>query len=74
MRFKNISNVGEVRIPILGHLTVASGDIADIPADLAPGFAAQPTNWEATDKEAKDLVKSLDEPTTTPEPIEEAAS
>ena len=44
VKFKNVSPSGDLEVPALGRV-IAAGEVFDVPADLADGFAEQPTNW-----------------------------
>ena len=45
MKFKNVSPLGDLEVPVLGRV-VKAGDTFDVPADLVESFAAQSDVWE----------------------------
>lgn len=44
-KFKNVSPLGDLDVPVLYRI-VPAGEVVDVPADLADGFARQPDVWE----------------------------
>lgn len=62
-KFKNISGV-DLSIPALGR-TVKAGDVIEVSADDAEGFAVQVgepgSRWDAVDPAAKKAAKAADE-------------
>ena len=68
MKFKNVSPLGDLEVPVL-RAFVAAGETVEVPDELAEGFALQPITWEPVGRAAKELVKS--EPAdAVEEPIE----
>lgn len=41
-RYRNLDPQGAVTVPALGGLTVAAGEVVDVPASHAPNFDASP--------------------------------
>lgn len=52
--FRNVSPLGALDVPDLGRV-IAAGEVFEVPADLAPMFAAQSTNYEPADEDAETL-------------------
>lgn len=50
-KFKNVSPLGDLDVPTLRRI-VAAGEVIEVPADVAEGFAGQPDVW-APIKEGK---------------------
>ena len=46
MQFKNVSPLGDLFLPALGR-EVKFGEVFEVPADVAEGFTAQPSNWQS---------------------------
>ena len=45
-KFKNVSPFGDLEVPVLGRV-ISAGEVFEVPADLAAGFAEQSNNWTA---------------------------
>jgi hypothetical protein len=45
MKFKNVSPLGDLEVPVLGRV-VKAGEVFEVPADLGESFAAQSDVWE----------------------------
>lgn len=57
-RFRNASPLGALEVPILGHRVVELGEVIEVPDDLLPAFAGQPS-WEPTNKETREAVEAV---------------
>lgn len=45
MKFKNVSPLGDLEVPVLGRV-VKAGETFEVPADLTESFAAQSDVWQ----------------------------
>lgn len=54
-RFKNVSPLGDLDVPDLGQI-VEAGEEFEVSEELAPYFAAQPSNYQAVDAAAEALA------------------
>lgn len=52
MKFRNVSPLGAVEVPILGRV-IEHGETFEVPDDLAPLLAAQTEHYLAVDADAK---------------------
>lgn len=68
-RFKNVSPLGDLEVPLLGHQIVEAGEVVDVPTDLVPAFAGQ-ASWEPTNKETRELVDAVLAERVEPDPVE----
>ena len=53
MKLKNINPLGDVRVAALGMRLVKSGEVVDVPDEVAPLLVIQTANWELPDKAPK---------------------
>lgn len=51
-KFRNVSPLGDLEVPVLG-VVVKAGESVDVPADLVDGFVAQPDVWAPIEKVGK---------------------
>lgn len=53
MKFKNVSPMGDLDVPVLGR-TVAFGEVVEVPAEVGVSFGEQPDVWAPVSKKESD--------------------